>query len=499
MHNWLQRLEGRAALTPDTPALEGAGICLNVAALWQAVQSLAGSLRALSLRRVALDLDNGPAWVVADLAALAAGVVCVPLPPFFSAAQRAHVLRDAGVQAVLTDAPQRLQEAACRGWEQTPPWSVAGAAVWLLRRAAEPPPLPCGVVKITYTSGTSGEPKGVLLTGEALLAVTAAVAEAAGITPRDRCLALTPLAVLLENIGALYVPLWAGAVAVLPPLAGTGVLGASGLDAARLHGALAAARASAAILSPRLLQGLVETLEAGAAPLPQLRFLALGGAVTAPRLLARAAALGLPLYEGYGLSEAGSVVTLNTPHAARAGSVGRVLPHMALRVDQDGEIWLRGPLCAGYLNTAWQLPGHGWWRTGDLGRLDAEGFLYLTGRRRQVFITAYGRNVAPEWVESELCLEPAILQAWVEGEARPWNATLIVPAPDADAAAIEAALACVNAALPDYARVRCWRTAPEPFSPANGLLTGTGRLRREALRARFGALLDSLYDEAQAA
>jgi long-subunit acyl-CoA synthetase (AMP-forming) len=127
--------------------------------------------------------------------------------------------------------------------------------------------------------------------------------------------------------------------------------------------------------------------------------------------------------------------------------------------------------------------------------LDEQGFLHVTGRKKNMFITAFGRNVAPEWVEGELGLHPAIAQAAVFGEGRPWNIAVIVPrggpAPDT----MEQAIAEANAQLPDYARVRGWLRADAPFTPENGQLTMNGRLRREAIRDVYGERIDQLYRE----
>jgi long-subunit acyl-CoA synthetase (AMP-forming) len=200
------------------------------------------------------------------------------------------------------------------------------------------------------------------------------------------------------------------------------------------------------------------------------------------------------VFEGYGLSECGSVVCLNTPGATRPGSVGRPLPHVRVTLAADGEVFVQGQPFAGYLGQAPRARAGGdGWPTGDLGRLDDDGFLYLTGRRRSVFITAYGRNVAPEWVERELALEPAVAQAAVFGEARPWNVAVIVPASGVDAAAVASAVRRANLGLPDYARVSQWLPADGPFTPGNGLLTGTGRVRRQAVQDRYRDRIETLY------
>jgi long-subunit acyl-CoA synthetase (AMP-forming) len=140
--------------------------------------------------------------------------------------------------------------------------------------------------------------------------------------------------------------------------------------------------------------------------------------------------------------------------------------------------------------------------TGDSGRFDDAGYLHLTGRKRDIFITAYGRNVAPEWVECELTATASIVQAFVCGEARPWNIAVIVPHPAVLTANPEnwqelvgADIAKVNDSLPDYARVQRWLPAREPFHPGNDLLTWNGRLRRAQLAATYAEGIGHLYDK----
>jgi long-subunit acyl-CoA synthetase (AMP-forming) len=164
-----------------------------------------------------------------------------------------------------------------------------------------------------------------------------------------------------------------------------------------------------------------------------------------------------------------------------------------VRVAGDGEVWVSSPGFAGYLGEACSRARDGAWPTGDLGRLDADGFLHLTGRRRNVFITAYGRNVAPEWVERELTLEVPVAQAAVFGEARAFNVAVLVPSPGADGPQLAAAVARANRTLPDYARVTRWLAADAAFSSANGLLTGTGRVRRDTVLERYRDRIESLY------
>lgn len=494
-----ERIGLHATQRPDAVALAWRSGALGYAALQERIDVAIAMLDQQRATVVALDLENGPDWVVFDIAALALGVCLVPLPAFFSTAQMRHAVTRAGAQAIISDRPEALRESLDGLLEDecVELATVQGRAHWLETRAAArlgAANVPAGVHKITYTSGTTGTPKGVLLGWPQMRAVAVALADAVKLGVDDAHLAVMPLAVLLENIAGVYAPLWAGASVTLAPMRDVGMRGAAGIDGIALADALMAAAASTAIFMPQTLQALVEVIERGDAARPPLRFAAVGGAPVSPRLLQRAALLGLPVYEGYGLSECGSVVCLNTPEAHRIGSVGRPLAHVGLAVAAGGEVIVRNSGFSGYLGN--DAVAESVWRTGDIGELDADGFLHLHGRRRNVFITAFGRNVAPEWVERELMLEPEIAQAAMFGDARPFNVALINPAAGASANDVEAAIARANRGLPDYARISRWVQADDVFSPRNGMLTGTGRIRRAALWSYYRNAIESIYCEA---
>ncbi len=492
----LERLRQHAAHRPQAAALLHAGGALTYAELQSSLLALIEQLQTLQADTLALDMDNGPAWALMDLAALACGITLVPLPPFFSPQQMQHTLAQAGVQMVISDQPQRLRQRLTElKLEESQALSVCGQRLSGFSTGLPRQTLPRGIAKITFTSGTTAEPKGVMLTTGQLERVVSGLVDAVEVKPQDRHLALTPLAVLLENVAGLYVPLWAGASVALPSLAETGLIGAAGLDAPRMLKALSEYAATSAIFSPQMLQGVVTALQAGQPQPEKLRFIALGGAAVSRRLLEQAEDLGLPVYEGYGLSEFASVVCLNRPGERRLGSVGKPLPHADIRISADGEVLIAGNLFAGYLGETSQVRPSDWWHSGDIGYLDDEGFLHLQGRRRHIFITAYGRNVSPEWVERELVLEPDIVQAAVFGEARPWNAAVIYPAAGSDESRVDAAIRRVNQLLPDYARISQWITAEAPFTVGNSQLSGTGRLRREAIHQHYQMRLDALYTE----
>lgn len=472
------------------PALRGEGGELAYDRLPEAVAACRALLDSVGARRVALALDNGPQWALWDLALLADGRVCVPLPGFFSPAQQVHVLDSAGVDTLIVD-PATIAGAA--GF----PGFAAVAPGVLQRAPAHVATLPAGTAKITYTSGSTGQPKGVCLSAAAQLAVAHSVAQIGEGGAVERHLGVLPLATLLENIAGLYAGLLAGARVELLPMRTIGFSGGGGFDPARFLQTLHAHRPHSLILLPQMLLALVGAAEQDHALPAGLRFVAVGGGQVSPRLLQRAEALGLPVYEGYGLSECASVVCLNTPSARRIGTVGRPLPHAAVRIGEEGEVQVRGARMLGYLGEApladeWVadefvggLAGDGWLGTGDLGHFD-DGFLVLHGRRKHQFITAYGRNVNPEWVEAELVQQGAIAQAWVHGEACPENLAVLVPRrADCSDVELEAAVAAANAGLPDYACAHRWLRAEAPFTLANGLLTANGRLRRAALAAHY--------------
>lgn len=496
MHPVIAAVGRFASARPHRPALTDNVSSLSYRALGGAIGETAAEVRARGARTVALCLENSSAWVVADLALLAARLPCLPLPEFFSPTQHWHALTNSGADWIITDRPDFFID-LLRTYGSTavraPDLDLPGRRLAQLEVGlADLPRLPDGTAKVTYTSGTTGHPKGVCLDGSVLGVVAQSLAATCGLTSTDRHLSLLPLATLLENVG-VYATLLAGGCCVLPSLQQVGTAGASGVQPDRMLARFRASRATTAITVPQILRALVGQLERGETPPPALRFLAVGGATVATAVLENAEALGLPVYEGYGLSECASVLTLNHPGAHRRGSVGRPLPHVTLSFADDGEILAQGAALIGYCGTGESARRP--WPTGDIGHLDRDGFLHLEGRKKDFFVTSYGRNVSPEWIEAALSGEPEIAQAWVSGEARPWVAAVLTPENGTTDAAVNTAIDRVNEALPHYARVRQWIRSQEPFSVSRGELTGYGRLRRQVLRCRYGPQIESLYEE----
>jgi long-subunit acyl-CoA synthetase (AMP-forming) len=444
-----------------------------------ATEQAAAALREARIRVLATRVDNGPDWAIADLAAWSAGVVHVPLPAFFTPDQCAHVLDAAGVDAVASEADGA-------------PWP--GTGLRLQRRTASPVPMPPGTVKVSFTSGSTGRPRGACLSADALARVAEGVAAALAPIGVARHLAALPLTVLLENVAGLYAPLAAGAAVVLPPLAEVGLHGSSRFDPMRLQAAVERWRADSAIVLPQMLRAWAAARAAsGPRSAPAPRFVAVGGAAVGAATLAAARATGLPAFEGYGLTECGSVQTLNLPGADRPGSAGRPLPHARITVAADGEVRVSGTPMLGYLGDA---PGamSAEWPTGDLGHLDADGFLHLSGRRRNLLITAFGRNVSPEWVETALQSQPAIGSAVVLGDGRPVLSAVVWPSrPGLPPAAVQHAIDAANAALPDYARIGPWVLASAPLDAASGTATPNGRPLRDAIESLHRAALAAAY------
>ena len=485
----LEHIRRHAGQRPDAAALRDEIGTLDYTGLARELDRLA---TALDGERIGLLLDNGLPWACLDLAILQRGAVCVPMPGFFSDDQLQHLIGDAGLDRIVTDRPERL--AALLGDAAATTLEVAGRSLALFRPqpSVPAPALPVGTAKVTYTSGTTGQPKGVCLSATTIETVTAALCDAVGASPADRCLSLLPLSTLLENIAGLYAPLRSGALAQVPSLAECGLSGSSGLQVETLFAAIRRAAPTVAVLVPQLLKAIVGGILAGLPAPVTLRFIAVGGAPVPESLLQQARLFGLPVFQGFGLSEAGSVACLNLPGAERQGSVGRPLPHVQVRIADDGEVVVQGRLFLGYLGDAGPA-GETAWHTGDLGYLDPDGYLFLTGRKKTVYCTAFGRNVAPEWLEGALAGHPYIAQAAAYGEGRPFNVAILVPRPGIAPHELNQAVATVNGQLPDYARIGGWIAADQPFTPGNGQAGRTGCIRREAIHGHYRARIEQLY------
>lgn len=469
MTRLLDAIRRHAATKADAIAIDG-GACgtLNWAHLLGEVEAARDNLAAQSVRSdqpVALALDHGIAGCIADLALLETGIPALPLPPFFTSDQTAHAISASGTAATI-GAPSS--------------WTVDdGLTLALTSHECAPVALPAGTSKISFTSGSTGTPKGICLSGDHTLQVAQAVVDTLGHAHAGRHLALLPPGILLENVAGFYAVMLAGGTYVALPLAETGFANPFKPDFAKLLHIIATQAITSLILVPEYLLGLVTAMEMSGVRLPLLTLVAVGGARVSPALIARAVAVGLPVRQGYGMTECASVIALETGDEAERGSVGKSLGVNGITIAGDGEVMLAGPLCLGAIGS--EAPSTPY-ATGDIGRIDDQGLLWIEGRKSNLIITSYGRNISPEWVEGALLAQPQIAQAMVHGDGEATLSALIVPAsPGAD---IAAAVRAANATLPDYAKIDGVRMVA-PFTPMNGMLTGNGRIRRAAISAAY--------------
>lgn len=437
---------------PKRIALRDESRAITYRDLLEQIDIRAGMLK--DVRTLALMLDNSVDWILWDLAALRAGIPCVPLPPFFIETQVQHALMNAGVSHVLY--PDGLHETKL-----------------------EAQIIPPGTAKITYTSGSTGAPKGVCLSRKAMEDVASSIVEMLGKDMAGIHLCVLPLGILLENVAGVYAALLAGATVELRSLRNFGYCHG------QLFEQIKNAHATSVILVPELLRILTAQVSAKG-KLNDLRYVAVGGAKISPDMITSARDLGIPAYEGYGLSECASVVAMNVPGDDKVGSAGKLLPYVSAD-SIDNEIVIRTPGFLGYVGASKPeiFP------TGDLGTIDADGFLHVTGRKKNVLITSFGRNISPEWVEAELLGRPEIAQAFVYGDHQSMLSALLVPT--LSVAAVEKAVKAVNQALPDYARIGDYRIV-SPFTKENGLLTGNGRPRRDMIFHHYQSITEKEKD-----
>ena len=490
MHKHFFSLVGESGSQTET-LLQSGSRKMSRSELTLEVEDLATRLQKLGLRCIALYADNGIDWIVTDLACQLTDIRITPIPLFFTDTQIKHAISSSGADALITDQRSFTEYFDVVLTPAQDQRATGGAGLFLLDpdRSAF---LPEGTQKITFTSGTTGTPKGVCLSTVQQLTVARAI-ESVIAVDRPIHLCVLPLSTLLENIAGLYAPLLAGGTIVAPPLADLGLTGSSELDIRKLLACIEQHQPNSMILVPEILNALTLAAESGWRPPSSLQFVAVGGARVAGRLLHRARQAGLPAFEGYGLSESGSVVSLNVPGADRVGSVGRPLPHVDVQIE-DGEIVVTGTEFLGYANQphTW---GSGPVATGDIGRIDDDGFIFVNGRAKNQLITSFGRNVSPEWVESELIAGPLLQQAIVFGDARPFCVALLYPREVSTSdEEITAWINKTNQRLPDYAHLDDWYRLPEPMASRDGLTTENGRPKRAMIQQKYSSEINRMYE-----
>ncbi|WP_437814901.1 AMP-binding protein [Sorangium sp. So ce1078] len=365
--------------------------------------------------RVGLVMANSPEWVAADLALLLSGAVEVPIPLAFSAEQAKNLLGH--VDVCLVDGPGEFKLRA---------WAEAGVAAprripvdvdALIRRGGSRDLTPRQredfLCKIIHTSGTTSAPKGVKIRAFGVAELVASLRRNVRPGTYARYLSIVPLSLLIEQVTGIYMTLSDGGTLVLlsPPSL---LLGTPGTTARSILPYLRLARPSAMTLPPAMVEAIDRfcqaTDQSGEALFQQLfgrdepAFLGCGGAPVAKEALTRLARRKIPVYEGYGLSENSSVATWNVPGSAKIGTVGRPLDHVEVKRGADGELLIRSTsLFAGYTSadpSSCVIDAEGWLHTGDIAEIDGDGFVRITGRKKNLIITASGRNVSPAWVEA---------------------------------------------------------------------------------------------------
>jgi long-chain acyl-CoA synthetase len=559
----------------------------------QQVRELAAGFAALGLapgERVALMLPNRTEHVLADLAAVHAGGLGVTIYATLAPEQIAFVAGDCDARIAVLDGAGELARwqpvlaqlpalktiivrdaAACPAGEPYLTWD-AFAALGRERYAADPDLVSERVAAISiddpvallYTSGTTGNPKGVLLTHRNVGYELACAQGMALIPDGARWVSYLPLAHIAERMFSIYLPIDMGThihfcpdpkqlVRVVGKVRPNGFFGVprvwekirAGIEAlfaleqdeakrAAVAKAMDTGRryvkacqyghtmppgladefavADAAVLAPiRGLLGLgeAEVVSSAAAPLP-------------PDVGAFFSGLGMKILDIYGMTETTGAFTTNTPEAFKLGTVGRPYPGMEVRIADDGEILVRGPLTTpGYLNrpdlTADLIDADGWLHTGDIGRLDEDGFLSVVDRKKELIITAGGENIAPAAIESLLVAHPLVGQALAYGDQRKYVVALLTldgevapawakargidPGSLAELAAdpvvlaeVGAAVSAANERLARVQQVKQWRLLPVEWTAETEELTPTLKLRRRIVHAKYADVLDTLYD-----
>ena len=491
MNKILAAIYRHAQTTPKKIALTSETAQLTYAELVAKIDQLANWLIEQNIHSLGLWGENSSEWIIADLAAWQANVTLVPLPRFFSDTQLQHVINQAQLSYLLVCGD--INPIAETGNRILSP--VANIYLDQLVGQMNSDVID-NTAKITFTSGTTGTPKGVLLSTHALENVTCALAEriycaANAEQELNTHLNLLPLSTLLENVAGVYVPLYLGKHIVVMAGATLGLTGSSQLSLPTLIQALHRYQPNSLIVLPQILQGFFAANAQGIYLPSSLTFIAVGGAHTPVTLIERARAAGIAVYEGYGLSECASVVSLNAPGAEKIGSVGRALNHVEIKIDA-GIIKVRGNVFSGYLGQS--ATQDEWLDTGDMGYIDDEGFIFITGRKKNLLISSYGRNISPEWIEAELSLCQSVAQVMVIGDSQPFCSAIVVPSSaQISAEQITQDIRSLNQHLPDYARIQKFILAEAAFTPGNQLLTDNGRLRRAAILGQYLGAIAAIY------
>jgi len=452
-----------------------------------AVDIIAKLIKERKYKNIALLLDNSKEWIFIDLACMKLGITLTPIPQFFSEEQISNLINNAGIEYIITDESDRFN---FLNHKTISTFLTPNISLLELSNPTRND-IPENTTKITFTSGTSSKAKGVCLTSENIEKVVFSLVERIGKENAVNNLLLFPLAILLENIAGVYCALCSGAKVTILPLKLTGINISGDINLKYFVNALEKLEATSFIITPELLKLLIYLVKSDKITLSKANFIAIGGAVVAKDLLLEAEKLGLPIYQGYGLSEFSSVVCLNSIKDNKIGSVGKKLPHTQIKIASDGEILLKGNNFIGYVGD--NINNDDWYKTGDLGYLDEDEYLFITGRKKNIIITSMGRNFSPEWVESELLKNTPISQAVIFGDSKKCNIAIIVPSINRhDHSLLKKVIDDVNHKLPEYARINSFLVAKEKFNLLNNMLTANGRVRRGEVYKSYESRIKNL-------
>ncbi|MEW7999219.1 MAG: long-chain fatty acid--CoA ligase [Candidatus Thiodiazotropha endolucinida] len=531
--------------------------------------------------RVAILMRNCPEWVMFDQAALSLGLVVVPLYTDDRADAIAYILRDAAVKLLLVqdsgrwnrmadsveELPQLQRVVVLETERQPRPVEdelVREAKHWLpprgdplKRRYADPETL----ASIVYTSGTTGRPKGVMLSHYNMLSIAHGSLTVVDCYQQDSFLSFLPLSHTLERTGGYYLPMMAGAsvsfARSIPQLAEdlqtirpTAIIAVPRIFErvyARVQDQLKSKPAFARMLFNMalsvgfkefeyrmgrrswfpglLLHPLLRKLVSGKILDKlggRLRVAVSGGAAISPEIARVFLGLGLPMLQGYGLTETSPVISVNPMHDIRPESVGIPLRGVTVKIGDDDELLVRTPgMMLGYWNnhaaTAEMIDPQGWLHTGDQARIDEDGHIYITGRIKDILVLSNGEKIPPADMEMAITLDPLIEQIMVVGEGKPYLGALVVLNPDlwnglADEYGLDpsrsssleherlqnALLKRIRLALrdfPGYAKIRRVALLLEPWSIENGLMTPTMKIKRQKVLAHCKQQVETLYGD----
>ena len=511
------------------------------------VRQVARALIALGVQpgnAVSIVGPNRPEWVQADLGAIAAGAVPAPIYPTVTAEVAVYVAgHSEAVVAVVADRAQleklRSQRPPKLRWfvllEGTPDApDVLSWADFLARGDATPDSAvddrlralePDGLATLIYTSGTTGPPKAVMLSHRAVLFAAQTAQRIGDVNERDVIISYLPLSHVAEQMISIHGPTISGAAVWFCP------------DLEQLGNVLRAARPTIFFGVPRVWEKLQGRLEEGVAQSPKLRQRLFGwarksgGAIADKLVLSKVRAklgldrarlcvtgaaampratldffdsLGLPVLDMWGMSETTAMGTANLPGARRPGTVGRAEEGIEIRIAPDGEILTRGPhTFLGYYKdqaaTDEALDPQGFVHTGDVGELDADGYLRITDRKKDLLITSGGKNVSPQNLEAQLGRIAGVAQAVVVGDARKYLAALIVPqamdkAQDAEFVAhVGSEIEKLNGTLARYETIKKFKVLPAQFSVAGGEYTPTLKLKRKVVAQKYASEIEALF------